>query len=84
MHAVGDQPRLEPPPEEAEHPVLLHHGADHLGVADHVREGLPRGLDHAEGVGGGVGDQAGAEADQGVAAELLQGLVLGRSGDRLL
>ena len=53
LHAVGDQPRLEAAAKEADEPVLLDDVAHHVGVGDHVRERLPRRLDHP-----GSGDSA--------------------------
>jgi len=76
LEAVGQDPRLEPPPKEPRHPILrndLPHGG---GVADNFRVRLAVRLDDAEAVGAAVRNDRRGEANDRVAAEL-GGEVLG-------
>jgi len=76
LEAVGQDPRLEPPPKEPRHPVLRNNLSHGGGVADNIRVRLAVRLDDAEAVGAAVRHDRRGEANDRIAAEL-GGEVLG-------
>lgn len=75
LEAVCNNAGSEASSEEADETVGVQDHLDGLRVGDWDLVGLLCGLDYAQAVAAAVGDDGGGEADSGVAAELLEGLV---------
>ena len=79
LQAVGEDLGLQPSSEEGEDAVLLDDLLHGFGVRDDFCGRLSVDLNDSDGVGDRVGDDRGAEADEGVSHELeLDLLVLGQ------
>lgn len=76
LHAVGEDAGAQATSEEADDTILGNDILDGLWVAHALSMRLLVGLDNADAVGAAVADDAGAEANEGIAAQLLQWIVV--------